>query len=85
MSMKTEIEKLLKPAPPEVPKPAPPAAPKAPEKGKRTLGNIYAALEAQRVYSGAPSVQKPQAPPANLQGQGTAASLGTSGAWGKAE
>ncbi len=85
MSVKSEIERLLKPDPPKAPKPAAPPTPKAPEKGRRTLGNVWAALEAQRVYSGAPSVSKPQAPPANLQGQGTAPSLGTSGAWGKAE
>ena len=87
MSVKSELEKLLKPVEATAPKPAAPPAAKLEVKGKdrRTLGNIYAALEAQRVYSGAPSVQKPQAPPANLQGQGTAPALGTTGAWGKTE
>jgi len=93
MGVKKEIEQLLKPLAPVAPKvdvaPAPvPTSPK-PEKhqekwkGRRTLGNIWAALEAQRVYTGAPSVSKPQAPPANLQGQGSAPAMGTEGPWGK--
>jgi hypothetical protein len=88
--IKQAVEGLLKP--PEPPKPVEvkvPEAPKPPEaigKGKRTLGSIYVALEAQRVYNGAiPSTPTPEAPPANLQGQGTAPNLGTTGAWGKPE
>jgi len=91
MGVKKEIEQLLKPLAPATPKADAAPAPAAPAsepvkeklKGKRTIGNIWAALEAQRVYTGAPSVPKPQAPPANLQGQGSAAALGTEGAWGK--
>ena len=90
MGVKKEIEQLLKPLAPEVPKveipkPVEPKVRVPGWKGKRTLGNIWAALEAQRVYTGAPSVPKPQAPPANLQGQGSAPALGTEGAWGKPE
>lgn len=91
MGVKKEIEQLLKPLAPAAPKPDAAPAPKLPKaeehhekwKGRRTLGNIWAALEAQRVYTGAPSVSKPQAPPANLQGQGTAPAMDQSGAWGK--
>jgi len=91
MGVKKEIEQLLKPLAPAAPKPdaAPAPAVKPPKaethqekwKGRRTLGNIWAALEAQRVYTGAPSVSKPQAPPANLQGQGTAPAMDQSGPW----
>lgn len=75
MSIKDELERIMKA---ELPKPA------APARKKRTLGDIYSTLEAQRIYTpGMPSIPKPPAaPPANLQERGTAASIGTEGAWG---
>ena len=67
----------------------PPAPPK-PVRKKRTLGNIYTALEAQRVFNpGMPSVPTPPVPlkppsaaPANLGNKGTATALDNSGPWG---
>ena len=73
--IKSELESLLKPKP---------VAPPVAVRRKRTLGDIYTALEAQRVFHPEmPSVPKPpSASPANLSGKGTAAALDSSGAWG---
>jgi hypothetical protein len=85
MNVKQELEHLLTP-------PKPPEPPKAPGPAKRTLGNVYIALEAQRIYNpAAPSIPKPEAPvapsaaPANEQDRGTAGALGTEGRWGTPE
>ena len=74
---------------PEVPKSEPvpvKKAPPPPQEKKRTLGDIFVALEAQKVYQpNLPSVPQPQAPPANMQDQGTAPNLGTTGSWNTPE
>lgn len=52
---------------------------------KRTLGSVYVALEAQRIYSpNMPAVPKPMSPkkPEDL---GTAPNLDTAGRWGTGE
>jgi hypothetical protein len=77
--IKQAVTGLLKPEP-EIVKP--PAS--EPGKPKRTLGDIFVALEAQKVYNPQlPSVQKPEAPPANTFGKGTAPAMDTEGAWGQ--
>ena len=74
MNIKSEMESIFNAV-----KPAPP-----PAKKKRTLGDIYSALEAQRIWNpGLPSVPKPA--PANQGERGTADALDTSGAWNKPE
>jgi hypothetical protein len=72
--MRKELKDLLTPAP----------VVQASKKKKRTLGDIYSALEAQRVYfPDMPSVSKPiAAAPSAQQESGTAGALGTEGAWG---
>lgn len=87
--IRTELESLLKPATV--------AEPAKQVRKKRTLGDIYTALEAQRIYNpGMPSVPRPPAAsmpqqkpptaaPANLAERGTAAALDMSGGWGKPE
>ena len=72
-NIKSALTNLLKPEPVVT----------APKTKKRTLGDIYSALEAQRVYfPDMPPVSKPiAAAPANQQESGTAGSLGTEGAW----
>ncbi len=56
------------------------------ERKKRTLGDIYVTIEAQKIYNpNLPSVPRPIAPPANQQKQGSAANIGTEGRWGKPE
>jgi hypothetical protein len=74
--IKGELESILKPKP---------IAPPAPIRKKRTLGDIYTTLEAQRIFNpGMPSIPKPpSAPPANQQDRGTAAALGMEEAWGQ--
>ncbi len=77
MSVKEELEHLLKPQNPILPAPAIPS--------KRTLGGIQMALEAQRIYNPSlPSVPKPTTPtkPETL---GTAANMDTEGRWGHPE
>lgn len=78
MSIKEELERILKP---EI------KLPPAPQKRKRTLGDIYSALEAQRVYNPQiPSVPKPiAAAPANEQERGTVQALDTTGRWNTEE
>jgi hypothetical protein len=74
VSIKDDLKKILEP-----PKPEKMTGPKAPK--RRTLGDVYTALEAQRIYNpGMPSIPKPA--PANLMDQGVAPNLGTEGAWG---
>jgi hypothetical protein len=83
VSIKNAIEDMLKGD--EAPRPeVKPLAKPSPARPKRTVGDIYVAMEAQKVYNPQmPSVPKPQAPPANLNERGSSASLDTSGAWGK--
>ncbi len=79
IDIKRELEHLL--TPPDVLKP-----PAPPQTKKRTLGDIYTALEAQRVYSpGAPSIPKPMPATSLPLEQGTASKLGTEGRWGTEE
>ncbi len=76
MSVKDELEHLMKP-----PEPVAPPKPAPPEKRKRTLGDIYVALEAQKIYDpNIPSVPAPA--PANTFAKGVTPALDTSGAWG---
>jgi len=74
-NIKGELEYILRSGP---------VAPPKPLRKKRTLGDIYTALEAQRVFNpGLPSIPKPpSAPPANLAGKGTAPNMDNSGPWG---
>jgi hypothetical protein len=82
VNTKKALEGLLAAAPSAPKAPKPPEPPKAPKPKGRTLGNIYAALEAQKIYNPSmPSVPKPS--PANASAQGLAPNLGTEGAWGK--
>lgn len=49
----------------------------------RTMGNVYAPAEAQRIFNpGMPSAQKPKAPPAAMVDTGSADSMDTTGRWG---
>lgn len=73
MSIREEIEHILKPEAPIIPKPSAPF--------KRTLGSIQIALEAQKIYNPSlPSV--PKSPGQPTPEQGTAAKMGTEGRWG---
>jgi hypothetical protein len=51
--------------------------PTPPKKAKRTIGNLAAAAEAQLVY------MEPQGGGGGNAPAGTAAAMGTTGAWGK--
>jgi hypothetical protein len=83
MSVKEELEHLMKTNAP-APEPIKPEISKPVAKPKRTLGNIYVALEAQRIYNpGMPSVPSPA--PANTFEKGITPALDTSGAWGQPE
>ena len=74
--IRNELEHLIKPAEPV-------KAP-VPVKKKRTLGDVYTALEAQRIFNPAiPSIAKPPMPaPANQQNIGTAPAMDMTGGWG---
>lgn len=52
-------------------------------KPKRSVGDVYVALEAQKVYNpDMPSVQKPQAPKNPMLDTGTSHNLGLDQGWG---
>jgi hypothetical protein len=60
-----------------------PEAPKAPRTPLRTIGNVQASAEAQRIFDPAmPRTQPIKAPTAAQMGTGTTAALGTGGNWG---
>ena len=75
-------ERLAAVSPP--PQEAIPEAPKAPRIPLRTVGNVQASAEAQRIFDPAmPRTQpKIKAPTAAQMGTGTTAALGTGGNWG---
>ena len=53
-------------------------------KPKRSLGDVFVALEAQKVFNpNIPSIPSPVPPPANTFQKGTAPALDNTGAWGK--
>ena len=66
---------------PDLPGEMPPAPVKV--KRHRTLGDVFVALQSQKVYDpGIPSVPSPQPAPANTFQKGVTPALDTSGAWG---
>ena len=51
----------------------------------RSMGDVYAPAEAQRIFNpGMPSAAKPKAPTAAQMGAGTTAAMDTTGRWGTA-
>ena len=52
----------------------------------RTMGDVYAPAEAQRIFNPAlPATSKPKAPPASQVDMGTASALDMGGSWGSPE
>ena len=55
------------------------------KKDKRTVGDVFVAAEAQRIYDDEmPRISKPKAPAAHFDDSGTSDNLGVDGSWGSA-